>query len=160
MSNSSNNNGKSNKPQRDGVALWKALKQAEIEDDVNEVLAMSDAELDGFISANGGNPAAIRASGASLAKELLERRERNAWHGTMDKKLSDFRDVADAARTKVKLPRLEILHRLEIARNDPRFAVPVGALFQKKTAEASTDEELQALLDQIELLAKLDTQQS
>jgi hypothetical protein len=46
--------------------------------------------------------------------------------------------------------------RIDRARNDPRFTAPVAALFRSKTPEASTDEELQALLDQIELLAKLE----
>ena len=69
------------------VALWKAIKEAEIQDDVDEVLAMSDAELDAFISAHGGDPAKLRADGEALAKELDARRDRLAWHDEMDKKL-------------------------------------------------------------------------
>ncbi len=145
-----------NTPKRDGVALWKAIEQSRIDDEVEEILAMSDAELDDFIRKNGGNPEAIRASGVALAKELGERRERNAWHAGANAKLETFRKTAEASRTKEKLPRPEILRRLEIARNDARFATPVAALFKNKTTEASTDEELQALLDQIELLRKLD----
>ena len=61
----------STKPEkRNSAQLWKAIKEAEIQDDVDEVLAMSDAELDAFISAHGGDPAAIRARGEALAKEL------------------------------------------------------------------------------------------
>jgi hypothetical protein len=59
---------------RDAVALWRALGEGDVEDDVQEILAMSDAELDRYIESNGGDPAAIRASGAALAKELLGRR--------------------------------------------------------------------------------------
>jgi hypothetical protein len=75
----------------------------------------------------------------------------------MEKKVEDFRAVAAAKRTapREKLSREELWKRVESARNDPRFAAPVAALFRSKTPEASTDEELQALLDQIELLAKL-----
>jgi hypothetical protein len=42
-----------------------------------------------------------------------------------------------------------------VLRSDPRFQAPVAAHFREKSAEASTDEELQALCDQLELLAKL-----
>ncbi|MGO9000285.1 MAG: hypothetical protein ACLQVI_43720 [Polyangiaceae bacterium] len=140
------------------VALWKAIKEAEIQDDVDEVLAMSDAELDAFISAHGGDPAKLRADGEALAKELDARRDRLAWHDEMDKKLGDFRATAAELRAapREKLSRDELMSRIQRARTDSRFAAPVAALFRKKTPEASTDEELQALLDQIELLAKLE----
>ena len=141
---------------RDGAALWRALREQKIEDDLGEIEAMTDAELDAYITANGGDPKAIREAGAEAAREGIARRERLAWHGDMEKKLDAFRATAEASRSKVKLPRTEILARLEVARKNPRFAAPVAMLFQKKTFEASTDEELQALLDQIELLAKLE----
>jgi hypothetical protein len=141
---------------RDGVALWEALEKGSIDDDIEEFASMSDAELDQYIAGNGGNPAAIRASGSALVTELFATRERLAWHGEMDQKLAAFRDRAAAAKTKTPLPRAELRRRLDLARNDPRFAAPVAALFQKKTFDASTDEELQALLDQIDLLGTLD----
>ena len=48
-----------------------------------------------------------------------------------------------------------LLTRLDAyARRDPRFAAPVAVLFQKKAPEACTDEELQALLEAIDLLAQ------
>ena len=138
-------------------SLWKTLKEAEIQDDVDEVLAMSDAELDAYITANGGDPAKMRADGEALAKDLDARRDRLAWHDDMQKKLASFRDTAAAtlAGPREKLSRAELFARIERARTDPRFAAPVTALFRSKTPEASTDEELQALLDQITLLGKL-----
>jgi hypothetical protein len=141
-----------------GVALWKAIKESEVQDDVDEVLAMSDAELDAFISSHGGEPAKLRARGEALAKELEARNERLAWHGDMEKKLTDVRAAATALRSAPREPisRKELLDRVALARKDPRFDAPVAALFRNKTPEASTDEELQALLDQIELLAKLE----
>jgi hypothetical protein len=139
-------------------SLWKALKEAEIKDDVDEILAMSDAELDGYIVANGGDPAKIGAAGEALARELDASVDRLAWHDDMEKKLSAFRATAAAKRAapREKLSRTELFARIERARMDPRFTAPVAALFRSKTPEASTDEELQALLDQIELLAKLE----
>jgi hypothetical protein len=141
-----------------GVALWKAIKDAEIQDDVDEVLAMSDAELDAFISSHGGDPAKLRARGEALAKEPDARTDRLAWHGDMEKKLAEVRAAATALRSapRAALSRHDLLARIDLARKDPRFDAPVAALFRSKTPEASTDEELQALLDQIELLAKLE----
>jgi hypothetical protein len=143
---------------RGSAQLWKAIKEAEIQDDVDSVLAMSDAELDAFISSHGGDAAKIRARGEALAKELDARRDRLAWHGDMEKKLADVRAAAAAVRSapREKLSRADLLERINRARAEPRFTAPVAALFRAKTPEASTDEELQALLDQIALLAVLE----
>jgi hypothetical protein len=139
---------------RDAADLWRTLKEQEAADDVEEILAMSDAELDQYIQANGGDPAAIRASGAALGNELLARRDRLAWQADTHAALEATREQARASKTTRPLPRSELLARLTRARTDPRFASGAAALFRKKTAEESTDEELQLLLDQIELLAK------
>jgi hypothetical protein len=50
------------------------------------------------------------------------------------------------------------LRNLAAAKNDSRFRAPVAALVREKSPEACTDEELQALCDQLELLAKLHEQ--
>jgi hypothetical protein len=140
---------------RDAATLWRAIQEQAIDDDVQEILAMSDEELDRYISENGGDPAAIRAAGAANAKELMERRERLAWHADAHAEQERFRERAAAAKTRTPLPRPELLRRMAAIKTDPRFAhAPVAAFFRKKTAEESTDEELQAILDQIELLAK------
>ena len=143
---------------RNPAKLWKAIQDSQVEDDVDEVLAMSDAELDAFISSHGGDPAKLRARGEALAKELDARTDRLAWHGDMEKKLAEVRAAATALRSAPReaLSRRDLLDRIDLARKDPRFDAPVAALFRSKTPEASTDEELQALLDQIELLAKLE----
>src|SRR4051794_21008364 len=96
---------------RDGRGLWKALKDQVAHDDLDDVLAMSDAELDQYIAPNGGDPPASRASGAALAKGLLERRPALAWQSDMKTKLESFRKTAEALRTRTneKLPREELL---------------------------------------------------
>jgi hypothetical protein len=143
------------KKKRTDAELWTAIEDMAAEDEMERIAALSEEELDAELRADGFDPEAIGARGEALAKELLASRERLAWQKEMHEKLAAFREVAAASRTKEKLPRAEIRRRLDVARADPRFAAPVAALFQKKTEEASTDEELQALLDQIELLAKL-----
>ena len=109
-----------------------------------------------YIAKNGGDPKAIRAAGAAHVEELSGDKKRLPWHGDMDAKLASFRALADASKTKQKLSRDELVKRLAIARKSSAFSAPVQTLFQKKSEEASTDEELQALLDEIELLAKLE----
>ena len=141
---------------RDARALYYALEEQAAEDSLDEIAAMSDEQLDRLIDENGGDSRAIRASGAALANELSERRERLGWHADMERKIDVFRASASAQPRRAKLPRAELLRRIAAARGDARFAAPVAALFQKKTSEASTDDELAALLEQIELLAKID----
>jgi hypothetical protein len=137
---------------RDPVALWRAIKDAEIDDDIEEISSMSDEDLDRYIASEGGDPAAIRARGKALGEKLLAKRQ--AWKTEMTEKLEALRAEAAVLRQRPRLARAELLARLEVARKDPRFHEPVATLFQKKAPEASTDEELQALVDAIELLSK------
>jgi hypothetical protein len=141
-------------PKRDdvNVTLWRTLQEQELDDDVAELEAMSDEELDKYIADNGGDPAAIRQRGVKLARRL---EAQHAERDVDEKKLEALRAEAASRRSAPLLPRKELLARLEAARNDPRFAAPVATMFQKKKPEASTDEELQSLIDAIELLAKL-----
>jgi hypothetical protein len=140
---------------RSDLNLLKAIRDSEADDDVHEVMAMSEAELDAYIRANGGDPDAIGAAGEALAKEMLAKQERNA---PVHARLDAFRALAaeQRSRPREKLSRGDLIDRLKAARNDPCFDAPVAALFRDKSPEASTDEELWALLDQIELLAKLE----
>ena len=143
---------------RTPASVWKAIQDASAEDDAEEILAMSDEQLDAFIAKNGGDPAKIGAAGDALGKELKAQRMRLAWHDDMENKLGEVRASVKAARAapRPELSRAELRARIDRARNDPRFAAPVAAMFRSKTPEASTNEELEALLDQIELLAKLE----
>ena len=137
-------------------SLFRTLQEEEAADDLEEILAMSETELDAFITKEGGDPAGIRARGAAHAKALDERLTSKAWHDEMEAKHERFRDVAAANKSTTVLPRDVLLARLTAARNNPRFDERVATLFQKKTEEAATDQELQDLLDRIELLAKLE----
>jgi hypothetical protein len=137
---------------KDPAALWRTLKEQEIEDDIEEISAMSDEALDRYIASEGGDPAAIRARGKALGERLAAQQER--WKGEVTAKLEALRAEAASLRQRPRLSRGELLARLEVARKDPRFQEPVATLFQKKGPEASTDAELQALVDAIELLSK------
>jgi hypothetical protein len=140
---------------RDGLELLRALEESEAMDDLEEIDALSDEELDAKIRAAGGDPEAIRARGKAFAEAQLAKRE--ASRGMLER-LEAFRaEAATASRSGGPvLPRAALLARLEQARQDPRFATPVAMLFRQKSAEASTDAELQALVESLELLSKLE----
>jgi hypothetical protein len=142
---------------KDPAALWRAIKEAEVEDDIDDVLAMSDAEVDAYIAANGGDPQKIRAAGEALAKELDSRHDRLKWHDTMEDTLHRVRmTAATQVRPRPPVSRAQLMARLERARSDPRFASPVAALFRGKTTEACTDQELETMLRQVELLGMIE----
>ncbi len=150
------NDGKGAGVRPDGRPLYEIIEEQEALDDFDEIWAMSDAELDGLLASHGADPAAIRAAGRAQADELLAARERPSWHGAVAETRRRVEAVASSITAKLTLTRAELLARLEAARTSPRFAAPVAAMFHKKTAEASTDEELRALVAQLELLEKLD----
>jgi len=150
MSGSGNNGTK-----RTDLELLAAIMQAEADDDLAEIAAMSRAELDASIREGGGDPEGIRARGARLAQELGERRRRLAWQATARGDLeSALAKMAGAPKTP-KLPRRELLDRIAAARSDGRFEAPIAAAFRKRTAEETTDDELRRLLDEIEMLRRM-----
>jgi hypothetical protein len=138
---------------RDGLELLRALEESEAMDDLEEIEALSDEELDARIRAAGGDPEAIRARGKAFAGAQLAKSEASR---VMLERLEAFRVEAARKRGGPALPRAALLERLEQARRDPRFATPVAMLFRQKSAEASTDAELQALVESLELLSKLE----
>jgi hypothetical protein len=60
---------------------------------------------------------------------------------------------ARAAAPREKLPRAELLARIERAQANPRLAEPVSVMFRNRKAEEAGDEELEALVVEIEALA-------
>jgi hypothetical protein len=137
--------------------LLAAIERAGADGDLAEIEAMSPAALDASIRADGGDPEGIAARGLRLVEELTLRRKRLAWqakaHGDMHGALGK---MAEAPKTP-KLPRDELLKRVNAARADGRFHAPIAAAFRKRTAEESTDEELRGLLDEIEMLRMLES---
>jgi hypothetical protein len=144
------------KKKRSPAELLRAIQRTEEDDDLAEVAAMSASELDASIRAEGGDPKAIGERGARLAEELLARRKRLRWTAKARGNTESALAKMDAAPRTPKLPRAELLARIEAARSDGRFKAPLAAAFRKRTAEESTDEELRRLLDEIEMLRTLE----
>ena len=144
----------------------KALEAARWREEAEAIDAMSGDEVDAELRSFGGDPAQIRAKGAALAARLHKEHTGEtltptstttplAWEANAQAKLDDVRRLAGTVR-KTKLPRADLLAKVDAARSDPRFKQKVGALFRKRTPEESSDEELETILEAIELLAKIE----
>jgi hypothetical protein len=141
------------RPDEDVLA---AIDAAEADANLAEVAALSPEALDASIRANGGDPDAIAARGVQLVQELLERRQRLDWQAKARANMEDaLAKMATAPKTP-KLPRGELLKKIDAARTDARFKAPIAAAFRKRTADESTDDELRRLLDEIEMLRTLE----
>jgi hypothetical protein len=135
---------------------WEALEAAADEDEMDRILALTDEEVDAELAAEGFDPAAERARGAALARELLAARDRQAWQGPAHDKLEAARArFASRPPRRGKLPRADLLAQIERARNDPRFTGQATVMYRNRGGEEATDEELDALLTELEALADL-----
>jgi hypothetical protein len=133
-------------------AFWRSVEEQQADQDLEEILAMSDEEIDRELIAMGSDPKAIRAKGAAMARAASERNARYALHHAMRNRVEG---LAQGATSTPRPPRAELLARIKVAAGNPKFARPAAAMFRKKSAEDCTDEELAMLLEQLELLAKL-----
>lgn len=146
----------SGKKKRTPAEVLRAIEEQRWKDEAARIAALSDAEVDAEIRADGGDPQAIRARGKAFVDQLLAPREEPGWRERAKAKLEAVRALADKwDAPRPRLSRKEIEQRIEAARHDARFAQPVAALFRKRSMEESSDEELLEMLDEIELLRRL-----
>jgi hypothetical protein len=131
---------------------WRALDDQAAADDAADIRAMTNEELDRELAAQGFDPAEERAKGAELAAFLLARREREQ-KAEAEVGARRARLVQRAAR-RGPLTRQQVLARIEIARLDPRLPAPAVLMLRKTRVEQATDEELEALLDELEDLVE------
>ena len=123
------------------------------DDELDRLLAMDDDALDRELREGGFDPEAIRARGAALGGELVARRARLAWQAGAQDALDRVRARFDRRPPRTeRLPRTELLARIAHARTDPRLAQPVAVMFRNRSADEASDEELEAILDEIEAL--------
>lgn len=138
------------KKKSDARAVWKAMHDEASFDDFEAITEMSDEELDAAITAEGGDARAIREGSKELVRALFERRHALGWQRAMDAKLAAVRKTA---QPKPALSRAELLDSIDRIRRN--FPSGVAVQFHKKTLEASSDAELAAMLEELELLEKL-----
>ncbi len=110
------------------------------------------AEVARGIREAGGDPEAIAARGKAFAAELLAKRARLGWRAQARARLDSARALADAMPSRRGLPRAELLARIEALRGASRVVVA----YRGRKPEEASDDELAALLEELELAAKLD----
>lgn len=136
--------------------VWNAIV-ADAEDDelAEKYRTMSVADLDAELRAGGHDPDALRAEGARLAARLTADRERLAWQVDAAEALARQQARVDANTGRyADTPRAEVLARIEVACRDPRLAQPVAVMYRNRQGDDATDDELRALLEEIEALAE------
>jgi hypothetical protein len=141
---------------RSDAETWAAIENLQAEEDMAEILAMSPAEVDADLRKAGMDPDQVRAEGLALVAKLRERHVRLGWQASATAKLEKVRAMAKAGEGRFAgLSKNELRDRIRAAENDPRFSGQVGAMFRKRSVEESSAEELAALLEELDLLAKL-----
>ena len=75
-------NGNSHGPPRTPAEVLEAIEQAAIDDAMDEIGAMSQAEVDAALRAAGADPGEIGARALLLVEELSERRARLDWQAS------------------------------------------------------------------------------
>lgn len=134
---------------------WEAVQRQGEQAEIDRFAAKSRAEVDASLRARGHDPAAVRAEGEALAKKLRSDRERLAWQVEAAEALAREQARFDARPPRYAgLSRAELLQRLAVARTDPRLAQPVAVMFRNRKAEEASEEELRAILEEIEALAE------
>jgi hypothetical protein len=134
---------------------WDAIRRQAESDEIDRYLAKSRAEVDASLRAHGHDPAAVRAEGEALAKALRADRERLAWQVEAAQALANEQARFEARPSRyADVPRAELLARIAVARKSPRLAQPVAVLFRNRKAEEASEEELRAILEEIEVLAE------
>jgi hypothetical protein len=135
-----------------------AIRDAELDDLAAEIDAMTSAEADALLDANGGDAAGTRRRAGARMVEIQERQARlGDWQAEAQAKLAVARATFAAVRgRRPKLPRAELVARIEAAKNDPRYGQPIATFFRKRATSETSDEELEALLDEIEALRELE----
>jgi hypothetical protein len=140
---------------RTSKETWDAIRRQAESDEIDRFLAKSPAEVDASLRAQGHDPAAVRAEGEALAKKLRADRERLAWQVEAAERLAkEQARFAARAPKYASLSRDELLARLATARTNPRLAQPVAVMFRNRKAEEASEEELRAILEEIDALGE------
>jgi hypothetical protein len=137
---------------------WDAIREAALDDLADEIDAMTSEEVDALLNAHGGDAAGTRRRAGAQMAAIQERQARlGDWQAEAQAKLAAARATFAAVRgRRPKLTRPELIARIEAAKNDPRFGQPVATFFRKRATSETTDEELEAFLDEIEALRELE----
>ena len=135
--------------------LWKALPG--LDDDLLDP-ALPESGVDAELRALGIDPVALAKRGSRFVAQVKEG-ERLSWQARARDERGRLQNLAAKSTTRV-LPntsRKEILARLEALRTtDANVGPAIKMAARKRKPEESTDEELRALLEEMEALRSIE----
>jgi len=129
------------------------MAQLEADAELDRLKHLTPAEVTAEIRADGGDPEAIGARGAALAKRLLAERALD-WKARAGARKDELEKSIGEWPSFATMPRDEMLARVRAANADPRLSGPIVAAFRKRGEEEVTDDELRALLEAIEVIRR------
>ena len=135
--------------------LWKALES--LDDDLFDP-KVPEAVLDEELKSMGVDPAALAKRSAEFVANLKEE-ERLSWQARARARRAELQARASRAVSKVPVDmnRRAILARLdELRATDPNMGTAIKIAARKRKPEESTDEELRALLEEMEALQAIE----
>jgi hypothetical protein len=142
--------------ERTDAETWARIRELQADEDAKEIAAMSSADVDAELRAGGIDPEKVVADGLAFIAGLRERHVRLGWQTGAKAKLQNARALESQVRGMfAALPRAELIARIEAARHNPRFGGQVGAMFRKRTAAESSDDQLRAILEELTLAERL-----
>ncbi len=134
---------------------WDAIERQREQEEIERFLQKTPAEVDASLRAHGHDPAAVRAEGEAFVKKIQRDRDRLAWQVEAAQGLAKHQARFEARAPKYQgLSHAELLARLAAARTSPRLTQPVAVLFRNRKPEEANDEELRAILEEIDALAE------
>jgi hypothetical protein len=141
------------KPEETWDAIRRQAERAEIE----RFLKKTPAEVDASLRARGYDPAAVRAEGEAFAKNIQAQQDRLAWQKEAAEGLAKEQARLAARPPKYAgVPHKKLVELVAAARTNPRFGQPVAVLFRNRKAEEASEEELRAILEEIDALTESD----
>ncbi len=138
---------------RTDAELWEALKA--LADDPLDPSVPRDV-LDRALRDAGVDPDAVSARGAEFVSKLQEE-HRLAWQQEARRRRDAMRQLATKVTIPPGMPRDEMLRRLNDLRRNAKFGPPITTAFHKRKPEESSDEDLRMLLEDVEELRALQT---
>lgn len=139
---------------KDEVEALRLFTESLAAESVTEQASIADVDQD--LRDAGGDPEAIGMRGAALVQELLEKR-RLDWQVQARAKQAALseRNAARKAERRPRGTRTQMLASINEYRSDPTMGNAVSVSFRKRLPEASSDDELAELLDELELLHEM-----
>lgn len=135
--------------------LWHALRG--LDDDLIDP-ALPESAVDSELKALGIDPLALAKRGSAFVAKAKED-ERLSWQARAREERATLQRLAAKSTTRVlpNTPRKEILTRLEALRMaDANVGPAIKMAARKRKPEESTDEELRALLEEMEALRSIE----